>query len=87
VVGVFNFTTDVLSVYKNGVISGSASLVGVGQVSNSSPVGIAHRVSVDGSSAEFMFKGSIGIIRMYSSALSASDVSKNFEANRGLYNI
>jgi len=87
VVGVFNFTTDVLSVYKNGVISGSASLVGVGQVSNSSPVGIAHRVSVDGSSAEFMFKGSIGIIRMYSSALSASDISKNFEANRATYGI
>jgi hypothetical protein len=87
VVGVFNFTTDVLSVYKNGVISGSASLVGVGQVSNTSPVGIAHRISVDGLSAEFMFKGSIGIIRMYSSALSASDVSKNFEANRGIYEI
>ncbi len=87
VVGVFNFTTDVLSVYKNGVISSTASLVGVGQVSNSSPVGIAHRVSVDGSSAEFMFKGSIGIIRMYNSALSASDVSKNFEANRATYGI
>lgn len=87
VVGVFNFTTDVLSVYKNGVISASASLVGVGQVSNSSPVGIAHRVSSDGLSAEFMFKGSIGIIRIYNSALSASDVSKNFEANRGTYSI
>jgi hypothetical protein len=87
VVGVFNFTTDVLSIYKNGVIGSTASLVGVGSVSNSSPVGIAHRVSVDGSSAEFLFKGSIGIIRMYNSALSASDVSKNFEANRGTYGI
>jgi hypothetical protein len=87
VVGVFNFTTDVLSIYKNGVIGSTASLVGVGQVSNSSPVGIAHRVSVDGSSAEFLFKGSIGLIRMYNSALSASDVSKNFEANRATYGI
>lgn len=87
VVGVFNFTTDVLSIYKNGVIGSTASLVGVGQVSNSSPVGIAHRVSVDGLSAEFLFKGSIGLIRMYSSALSASDVSKNFEANRDIYGI
>ncbi len=87
VVGVFNFTTDVLSVYKNGSLSATASLVGVGQVSNSSPVGIAHRISVDGSSAEFMFKGSIGIIRIYSSALSASDVSKNFESNRSTYGI
>jgi hypothetical protein len=86
-VGVFNFTTDVLSVYKNGVIGGTVSLVGVGQVSNTSPVGIAHRVSVDGSSAEFMYKGSIGLIRIYNSALSASDVSKNFEANRNIYDI
>ena len=87
VVGVFNFTTDVMSFYKNGNLSATASLVGVNQVSNTSPVGIAHRISQDGLSAEFMYKGSIGIIRMYNSALSASDVSKNFEANRGLYGI
>ena len=87
VVGVFNFTTDVMSIYKNGNLSATASLVGVGQVSNTSPVGIAHRISTDGSSAEFMYKGSIGIIRIYNSALSASDVSKNFESNRGIYGI
>jgi len=29
----------------------------------------------------------MGIVRIYSSALSASDVSKNFEANRSLYGI
>jgi hypothetical protein len=86
-VGVFNFTTDVLTVYKNGSLGVTASLVGVGQVSNSSPVGIAHRVSTDGLSAEFMFKGSVGIVRMYSSALSASDVLTNFNANRSIYGI
>jgi len=31
--------------------------------------------------------GKIGIVRLYSSALSDSDVSKNFEANRGIYGI
>jgi hypothetical protein len=31
--------------------------------------------------------GKIGIVRLYSSALSDSDVSKNFEANRRLYGI
>ena len=87
VVGVFNFTTDVMSIYKNGNLSATASLVGVNQVSNTSPVGIAHRISVDGLSAEFMYKGSIGIVRIYNSALSASDVSKNFEANRDIYGI
>jgi len=86
VVGVFNFTTDVMSVYKNGSLSGTASLVGVGQVSNTSSVGIAHRINPSGA-AEIMFKGSIGIIRMYNSALSASDVSKNFESNRVTYGI
>ena len=33
------------------------------------------------------FDGKIGIVRIYNSALSASDVSKNFEANRNLYGI
>ena len=33
------------------------------------------------------FNGKIGITRIYNSALSASDVSKNFEANRGIYSI
>ena len=86
-VGVFNFTTDVLTVYKNGASVTTTSLVGVGQVSNTSPVGIANRISTDGLSAEFTFKGTIGIIRIYNSALSASDVSTNFEANRGIYGI
>ena len=87
IVGVFNFTADVMSIYKNGNLSATASLVGVSQVSNTSPVGIAHRVSVNGLSAEFMYKGSIGIIRIYNSALSDSDVSKNFESNRNIYGI
>jgi hypothetical protein len=86
VVGVFNFTTDVMSVYKNGVLGSTASLVGIGQVSNTSPVGIGCRLKTDGT-GEIFFKGSIGLIRMYGSALSASDVSKNFEANRGTYGI
>ena len=89
IVGVFNFTTDVMSVYKNGVLGSTVSLpVGLVNISNTSPVGIGHRISSNpGNPPEIMFKGSIGIIRMYSSALSDSDVSKNFEANRGIYGI
>ena len=86
IVGVFNFTTDVMSVYRNGVLGSTASLVSVGQVSNTSPVGIGCRLKTDGT-GEIFFKGSIGIIRMYNSALSASDISKNFEANRSTYGI
>ena len=33
------------------------------------------------------FNGKMGIVRLYNTALSASDVSKNFEANRSLYDI
>ena len=33
------------------------------------------------------FSGKMGIVRIYNSALSASDVSKNFEANRNIYEI
>jgi len=86
IVGVFDFNTDIMSVYKNGTLSSTVSLVGVGQVSNTSPVGIAHRVTPAGG-AEILFKGSVGIIRMYNSALSATDVLTNFNANRSIYGI
>ena len=33
------------------------------------------------------FNGKMGIVRLYGSALSASDISKNFEANRDIYGI
>jgi hypothetical protein len=33
------------------------------------------------------FHGEIGIVRLYNSALTASDVSKNFEADRDIYEI
>jgi hypothetical protein len=86
IVGVFDFVTDVMSIYKNGILSSTASLVGIGQVSNTSPVGIGCRVKTDGT-GEIFFKGSVGIIRMYDSALSASDVLTNFNANRNIYGI
>ena len=86
IVGVFNFTTSVMSVYKNGVLGLTSSLVGVGNISNTSQVGIGSRVKPDGT-GEIFFKGSIGIIRMYSSALSDSGVSTNFEASRKIYGI
>ena len=47
-----------------------------------------HLGSYNGGTAfQQWFSGKMGIVRIYSSALSASDVSKNFESNRGLYGI
>ena len=40
-----------------------------------------------GAAFQQWFSGRMGIVRIYSSALSALNVSKNFEANRGLYGI
>jgi len=47
-----------------------------------------HLGSYNGGAAfQQWFSGQMGIVRIYSSALSASDVSKNFEANRDIYGI
>ena len=40
-----------------------------------------------GATFQQWFSGQMGIVRLYSSALSDSDVSKNFEANRDIYGI
>jgi hypothetical protein len=87
VVGVFDFVTGTLTVYKNGVSSGSLSLVGMGQVSNTSPVGIAHRINATTKAPEIMFKGTVGIIRMYSSSLTAPQVLQNFNADKSKYGL
>jgi Neuraminidase (sialidase) len=87
-VAVFNFGVDkTLTVYKNGVFSGSRSLAGVNQVSNTNFVSMAGRVTADGSSALNMFKGTIGIIRMYDSSLTASQVLQNFDADKSKYGL
>jgi hypothetical protein len=88
VVCVFNFTTNILSAYKNGVDDeNTVSLVGVNNVSNTSQVGIAHRINNISGNAQFMFKGSIGIIRIYNRALTSSEVMQNFNANKNIYGI
>jgi len=43
--------------------------------------------SYNGGEYSQYFNGQMGIVRIYSSALSASDISKNFEANRNIYGI
>jgi hypothetical protein len=40
-----------------------------------------------GATFQQWFSGKMGLIRIYNSALSASDVSKNFESNRNIYGI
>jgi hypothetical protein len=87
VIGVFNFTTDIMTGYKNGATTSTASLAGVGPVSNTSILAIAHRTGIDGTTPEFMYKGSVGLIRFYNTALSTEQVSELFTNTRSTFGI
>jgi hypothetical protein len=86
-VAVFDFVEKKLTVYKDGVSGGSTSLNGMGQVSNTSPVGIAGRVATSTGALQVPFKGTIGIIRMYNKALSSTEVLQNFNVNKSRYGL
>jgi hypothetical protein len=87
VVGVFNFTTDVLTGYKNGASAATTSLASLGTVSNTSDVGIAQRLEPSPAPPSKFLKGSIGLIRFYNAALSAAQVSKLFTDSRSTFGI
>lgn len=89
IVGVFDFTTGVkvLTGYKNGASADTKSLAGLGTVSNTSAVGIAQRIGTNGTTAEKLFKGSIGLIRIYNTALSAAQVAQLFTNTRSTFGI
>jgi hypothetical protein len=77
-----------LTAYKNGVSVNTLSLVGIGNVSNTSQIGIAHRIGISPTfTPQHMFKGSIGLIRIYNTALSSSEVLQNFNTNRETFGI
>ena len=86
-VGVFNWTGNLLSVYRNGVLAGTNNFTGIGQVSNSSSVGIASRVPTGGSGGQFFFRGTVSRIRIYNTALTAAQVLQNYNWNRLLYDL
>ena len=82
-VAVFDFVSKTLTLYRDGTSVGSASLVGINQVSNTSPICIASRLASTGAAqSNIMFKGTIGIIRMYNTALTSAQVLQNFNANK-----
>ena len=88
IVGVFDFTTDILTGYKNGSSTGTVNLAGVGSVSNTSLVGIAHRVGASpGLAVEHRYKGSIGLIRFYNTALTEAQVAQLFTNTRSTFGI
>jgi hypothetical protein len=89
IVGVFDFTTGVkvLTGYKNGASGGTASLASLGTVSNTSDLGIAQRMEPSPAAPSKLLKGSIGLLRIYNTALSAAQVSQLFTNTRSTFGI
>lgn len=79
-----NGATKTLETFINGSSIGSVNhnLSSILNTSNSLYLG-----SYNNGEYQQWFEGKIGIVRLYNSALTSSDVSKNFEANRDIYGL
>jgi len=86
IVGVCNNTSNLITLYINGVSQGSNANSFASIKNTTSSLSIGSFNNNVGGFGQWV-NGKIGIVRLYSSALSASDVSKNFESNRGIYGI
>ena len=85
-VGVFNHTSDILSVYKNGQLSNTGPMAITGTISNGSTLNLARRGNNSGGGNNY-FTGSIGILRIYSDALNASQILQNYNANKSIFGL
>ena len=81
----FDHVNKVMTMYVNGsqVQSIGLNLTGF---SNSSTVNLARRANSVGGGTNY-FAGKIGIVRIYTSALSASQITQNFDSNRAMFGI
>lgn len=86
-VAVFDFVAKTLTLYRDGSSVASSSLVGVNQVSNNSPVGIAGRVPYNADGVQVPFKGTIGIIRFYNKVLTSAEILQNFNTHKTRYGL
>ena len=79
-----NVASNSLETYINGVSIGSVShsLASILNTSNNLYIG-----SYNGGEFSQWFNGRIGIVRLYNSALSATDVLQNFNANKSIYGL
>ena len=82
---VFDNTSNNIITYVNGSSYNTTSNPNVNSILNTTSN--LYLGSYNNGEYPQWFNGKLGIVRIYNSALSASDVSKNFEANRGIYGI
>ena len=85
-VGVFNHTSDILSVYKNGQLSSTGAMAITGTISNGSTLNLGRRANNVGG-GNIYFTGSIGILRIYSEALNSSQILQNYNANKSIFGL
>jgi hypothetical protein len=86
VAAVFDHTNDTLTGYRNGQQINQSSLTITGTIENSHDLWIARRGTSDVATQNW-WTGRISTIRTYNRALSASDVDRNFQAERRFHGI
>jgi hypothetical protein len=84
VVYVYSNSSDTLSTYINGSFIGSVSCT-IGNLLNSS--NNLYLGSYNGGEFSQYYNGKIGVTRIYSVALTASEVNRNFESDRATYGL
>jgi hypothetical protein len=81
-----NRSNNLLKLYRNGVSVSSTDITGLGTQNNSKSLvlGIGYSSSLN---FPYCWKGSIATTQIYNRALTANEVTQNFEALRGRYGI
>jgi len=82
IVAIFDWPNSILRLYVNGAQANTIALSGTG-FGGTSPIYLGQR---NGGTTD-RFAGKIGHIRMYNKALSAAEISQNFNAVRGRFGI
>jgi hypothetical protein len=79
-----NVASNSIALYKNGVLVGSSSHSFTSIRNTTTPLYLGN---YNGNEFAQQFEGDMGIVRMYSKALTASEVLNNFDANKATYGL
>jgi hypothetical protein len=83
IVGVWtNVASKTIALYKNGALVGSSSHSFTSIKNTSNPLYLGN---YNGNEFVQQFDGDMGVVRLYSKALSAAEVLNNYDANKGVY--
>jgi hypothetical protein len=85
IVGVWtNVASKSIALYKNGALVGSSSHAFASVKNTTTPLYLGN---YNGNEFAQQFEGNMGIVRIYSKALSAGEVQNNYDANKALYGL